>query len=488
MHDVVLSNGLLDERFSASVYSVPIGIPVPQFATSSKIADMLIPFFDKNPTIDDLRSSKAVRCFKITAALGAILARVPLVRLSTDFFPHIQPLGIAFAACNIVSFSSFLTWSSKDMADQVFYGLKTREVRANQACHNCKTITFIVISVLAGLASQVPYLFLAYNYNQDKPWMVFLGALDIMPPVYSIYLLLNQTFKKTSCSYTNQKIVKIRQYLIQKLDTRLQEIIDGKIDLRESELMINPEMSFEDSLNYFFQDLLHNPSDIEEKNLCVHWTKVKTAQFIGFFLIAMQLFWTGYLSYLGANQITSNKIGLGIIFCCVIISNLALTRFVMISSMYKIIQSTTFYCIRDRSYNYISERLRPSLSFFLTTLAVLIASASFIPALTLSSDFLNPSYYPYDAIFYGAALTIMNIFPLKSLANTGICFMLNRFGSEDEKKAIKIYDLYKSVKRILANSSYDSLGKFLLKLSEQPSIAEVLQKFDVNQEELASFR
>jgi hypothetical protein len=71
---------------------------------------------------------------------------------------------------------------------------------------------------------------------------------------------------------------------------------------------------------------------------------MKVAQVLGAVLICTQLFWTGYLSYQGVDQFTNNNIELGLIFSYVIICNLALTRFVMINSLYKMMNAITHLC------------------------------------------------------------------------------------------------------------------------------------------------
>jgi hypothetical protein len=478
----------LDGKSQGSLYSIPLGYPIPNFSTQSKIYDLLIPFFQNEPVKDDLRSSRVVRCLKISTSIGAVLARIPLIPLSLNFEQEVKGVGITCAVFNMISFSSYLAWSSKDMIDHVFYGLKTLENGSIKSCDRCKTIGFIALSLISGLASQVPYLFLAYKYNPENKGMVFLSALDVIPPVYSIYLLLHQTFKKSICSHAAQKILRAKKFLLERLDLRLQEIIDGKIDTSEFELMLNSEMSIQDSMNYFFQDLISDPLDAGHINPCIHFSKLKAAQFLGFFLIVTQLFWTGFLSYQGVNQLTSNKAALSVIFIYVIISNLALTRFVMVGSIYKVINSMTFYCMRDRSYNYISERLKPRLSFFLSAFVLAMASASFVPALTLSYDFLDQRFFLYSAIPYGLALITMNYLPLKNLVNTSICYGINRFGTEDEKKEVKIYDHYKSVKKIIENSSYESLGLLMLKMSELPIFVQIMNRFSISLDELLALK
>lgn len=474
------------DSLSNSLHTVSMGTPVPAFETRSKIYDLLLPFFQLNQIRDDLRSSKLVKAFKILTSCGAIVARIPLLPLSLNFHPEIKGLGQAVACCNMVSFSSFLMWSSKDMIDHVFYALKTSEHKQTKSLERCRQIAIIALSSLSGLASQLPYIFLAWKYNPSNKAMVVLSGFDVIPPVYSLYLTMNHMFSKYACSYTTQKVLKVKKYLLERLDMKMKQIINGKFLGSEFDIMLSREMSTLDSFNYFFSDLTQDSIEFEPENLRAEFIQYKIAQAIGTVLICAQLFWTGYLSYQGVDQLTSNKIELGFIFTYVIICNLALTRFVLIGSIYKLISSASYCLSNQRSYNYIAERLMPKTTLALRALVLIIASASFIPAVTLSNDFLDQNYTMLSFIPYGLALVFMNYLPLKNLVNTSVCYGLNHFGSIENKKEIKVYDHYKSVSRIIENSTPESLGIFLFKLSEQPAFSRILEKFDLSSYELST--
>lgn len=474
-----------DPELLERIYGIELGnAPIPNFLSSSKVFNLLVPFFQNRPVVDDLKASKAVRFFKITALIGAVLARIPLIPLSINIDARLKGLGTTCVIFNIVAFSSFLAWSSNHLIDQVFYSLKTLEPQKNRSCQKCRTITLIVVSLLSGLASQVPYLFLADKYNPDNKRLLVVTAFDIIPPVYSIYLSLNEVFKKSTNSHILQKVLKIKKYLLSRLDIRLQEIINGKILVSRYDNLLQSEQSYQDTMNAFFQELVNEQIDIPSLNPCMNWTKWKIAQILGAFLIATQLFWTGYLSFQGVNKITSNPIAIGITFIYVVICNLALTRLIMIGSVYKMINSLGFYCNQDCSYNYISERLRPNLGLFLSCLVFIVSLAALAPAFTLSFDFLNPQYSIYSTMAYGLSLAAMNGLTLKNLVDTSICHLLSQLGTDEEKKELKMYAHYKGVRKIIQNSSLDSLAIFLHKMSDDQVFIQILNRYSLSVEDL----
>jgi hypothetical protein len=126
----------------------------------------------------------------------------------------------------------------------------------------------------------------------------------------------------------------------------------------------------------------------------------------------------------------------------------------------------------------------PKTSAILRLFVLVVASASFIPAITLSEDFLDKNFRMLSYIPFGIALFFMNYLPLKNMVNTTVCYGIDRFGSLEQKKELKIYDQYKSLKRIIENSTPESLGIFLLKMSEQPTFLRILEKFELTQHEL----
>lgn len=463
-------------------------ISLSHFSSPSEIYNFLTPFFQKRAVISDLKSSNAIFFLKVAGIVGAVLARLPLIPLSLDLNSRLKGSGTVSAVFNIIAFSSFLAWSSIHLIDRLVYTLKTLEPEKSKSCQKCKVITVTAISILSGTASQLPYLFLAYKYNPSNKGMLSVTVFDIIPPIYSTSLLINQFLKKSTNSHTLQKIEKIKKYILFRLNVRLQEIINGKMPMNRYETLLESNPTYQDSVNDFFRDLTNELLDQPSLNPCIDWTKLKTAQFFGSILITIQLFWTGYLSFQGANQITSNQVGLGIIFVYVAICNLALTRLVMISSLYKMINSLTFFCNQDRGYDYISQRLWPNLSIFLSLFISIIALGSFAPAFTISSDFLNPEYVVYSTIGYGLSLAVMNVLTLNSLADTSMCYILKKLGSEEQQKEITRYEHYKSTKTIIENSSVDSLARFFFKMSDDPVFMQIMSKFNLEVDELATAR
>jgi hypothetical protein len=468
-----------------SLTTITLGTPVPAFETKSKVYELIVPFFENKPFSDDLRSSKLVKCAKTLSTAGAIFARVPLLPLSLNFNPEIKGFGTTIACFNMISYSSFLMWSSKDMIDHVFYSLKTSEHRQIKGHELCRKISVLTLSVISGLASQVPYFFLAWKYNPNNKFMIALSAFDLIPPVYSLYLLLNHTFSKYVCSVATGKILKVKKYFLERLEIKLQEVINGSHLDSEEDNELNGDITTVDKMNHFFLELMHDPVDYELEDPVLKFFNMKTSQILGTVLVCTQLFWTGYLSYLGVNQFTNNDIELGLIFSYVIISNLALTRFVMINSLYKMLNAITRLCSKKSSYNYISERLMPKTTAILRLFVLIIASASFIPAITLSEDFIDKKYSMLSYIPFGIALAFMNYLPLKNMVNTAVCYGIGYFGTSEQKKELKIYDKYKSLKRIIENSTPESLGVFLLKVSEESTFTRILERFELSSYDLS---
>jgi hypothetical protein len=246
-----------------SLTTITLGTAIPAFDTKSKVYDLMVPFFENKPRADDLRTSKMVKASKIISTTGAFLARVPLLPLSLNFKPEIKGLGLAIACLNMASFSSFLMWSSKDMIDHVFYSLKTSEHHQIKEHELCRKISVLVLSVISGLASQAPYFFLAWKYNPNNKYMIALSGLDVMPPIYSLYLLFNHTFSKYVCSVASGKILKVKQYFLERLDLRLADIINGNHYENELDFELNGDLTTLDKISHFFLELMHDPLDYE---------------------------------------------------------------------------------------------------------------------------------------------------------------------------------------------------------------------------------
>lgn len=459
-----------------------IATPIDTSKTPSKVYDLWTSLLEKNP-IEPISKSKSLLGLQILVYTGALLARIPLIPLSLNFHPEIKGLGTTIACINVIAFSSFLTRSSQDIIRHLFYAVKSSEHKQTKSYELCRQLSILTLSIFSGLLAQTPYLFLGWNYNDHNKAMLVLSGFDVIPPIYSLNLSFDRFLNKYACSYTIKKIKKVQKELIEKLQIKLQNIVDDTLPGKD--LILIPGASADINLNYFVSNLTQDPFELSSKNPASHFTKLKIAQLIGSILLISQLFWTALLSYQGIKQFNPTDIQLGFVFAYVIICNLALTKLALTSSVYNMLNSIENFCFRKKTYTHISERLMPWTSLLLRIFVIVMASASFAPAVVLTKDFIPANYQILSFVPYGSALFFMNYLPLKHLLDALICFGVGKIGSLKEKEDLKIYTIYKGVLNLIENSSIESLGIFLYKLSNQPAIDSIMKKHDLSVHELS---
>jgi hypothetical protein len=480
-------DGYLVSPGASDLYTIASEVPLVRIP--SKIHDCIVQHLTLQTSPSKVTHNCKMIALKTILSLGGILGRVPLIPLSSEFHKEIPGLGIVFAASNFVAFSSYLVWSSIKMIDQMSLTMAISEHVQTKSYERCRKITSLAFSVINGIFAQVPYFFLSWQYNAHKPYMITFNALDIVPPIYSLNLILTRQFTAQAYSVNEKKILDFKKYLLDKINEKLIALRDGDgrsviqtfIDIESISDPSDRVISFFDSMTSEYT------VRVIEENPCVLDFKYASAKLIGLLLMSVQLFWAAFLSYKGTSLVTTNTTLIGLVSLYVVVCNIALTRFVLIKSTYQLINATQKLCVKDRSYNYLCERLFPKTSAVARIISLCLVMTAFIPALTLSNDFIPEAFVLPSTVLYGIGFALMNYLPVRDLLDVACRLVVKRLGNADDRTCLRTYEQVESVKRIIENSSAESLAIFLLKTEGYPGISLAMHRFDLNIESLQSF-
>jgi hypothetical protein len=471
------------QEMGLSTLSLPLNVP------SSKINNYILEYLSQVSYKCSIKQSLKARCIKVIFCLGGILGRVPLVPISSSFQSQNPPAAWIAAISNFIAFSSFIVWSTIKMVDNTALSLSTTEQEQSITFDRCRKLSILAFNTLNGFMAQIPSLYLSWNYNPGHAFMVGFNALDIVPPVYSLNIMLSEKLSNVAFSQNQKKLVDLKKDLISKIETKMKALAQGNnlsfVDaIRNLVLIEVPELKIG-----HFLELIYSESsvDLVEDNPCVQDFKASVAQLIGYLLLSVQVFWSAFLTYKGVGLVTDNTGLNGFICLYVVICNIALTRFVLVKSTYLMVNSLKVPCKKQTHYSYICDRIAPLSGIVAKVVCIFLASCSFIHAAKLSQDFLPEAFVAPSAMTYGLGLAVMNYLPLRELSHGLTVRLIERFGSEVQQGQIEAYTKLSDIKKLIESSSVDSLAFFLLKNQFQTMVEHMLHKHGLDHSALSSF-
>lgn len=469
---------------------ITIAQEVPRSQTCSKVHDLIL----EHLTMDTVQStsvicSKTARFFKCSLSLGVLVGRVTLVPVSLKFFPSQDALGIAVASGNFAAFGSYYVWSCLNMVDEIALSLKSDETYQTKSCEKLRKILTISFNIINGAAAQLPFFYLSWNYNRQAHWLLSFNAFDVVVPIYSMHLLFKKNIVNAAYSPAGKKVLEFKKKLIEKIDSKLQALIQAPSPsitrlFTDMDQIVDPL----DKVGRFFDMLFsEQPDEIFSDNPFITDVRQKTANLIGLLLLYVQIFWCGYLCYLGMSEWTSQPELTGFACIYVIVANIALLRFVMIRSSNQLINATHRLLFTRKPYSYINERIFPKTSLIVRLAALALAACAAVPASVMSEDFMPKALILPSTITYGISLGLLNYLPTRDLLDKVSTKFLNPLANDQEKIELKVHKQLSSIKKIIQNTSPESLALFLLKNEEHPFLSYMLSRFDFTIDDLMCF-
>lgn len=456
----------------------------------SKIHHYILDYLNRPENKCPITGSWKPRVLKVIFSIGGILAKVPLVPIAFSFSSQNTKLAYFGASLNFIAFSSLGIWSSKKMIEDVFLSLKTTEPHLSTSYDRCRKISLFAFNVLNALGAQIPYLYLSWYYNDNKPYMLGFNVLDIAIPIYSLNLMMTRKLSNLAFSTHQKKIGLLKHEMLAKLDNKIKalnqtdcpDFIEAFSHLQESE---HDDVKMGRFLDLVLTDDL---VPLDTCNPCLDDLKLSSAKVIGLLLLSVQVFWNAFLTYKAVSHVTQDPTLNGLACLYVVICHIALVRFVLIKSTYQCLNGLTLPCQRsNRTYNYISDRLAPGSSLVTKAVLLFICSASFIQALKLSYDFLPESFSVPSAMTYGLGLALMNYLPMRDLMSELSSHLIFRFGNQSQKTQAKVHRSLSLIKKLFEHTSLDSFAIFLLNNQEKPMVGYLMTKHQVSLEDLKAF-
>lgn len=483
---------LLTHSLSTSIYRDEI-----QNATSaiqltipdSKINDYLFYYLSNDPSKCPITNKISMRALKTLLSLGGILGKVPLIPVTFSYEAENKSLAFLGSGLNFVAFSCTAIWTTLKMVDKTLFSLNTTEHKQSKSYDRCRKMCLLAFNVFNGFTAQIPSLFLTWNYNQDKPYMLGFNVLDITYPAYSLNVLMASKVANFAVSRRQKKIADLKKEFMEKLENKIKAISKQECpDLIEAFEQMDyfsiPELKMNRFLELIQSDHLTGE---DTSNPCIEGMKKGTAELLSYLLLSMQVFWNGFLTYKAMELRTDSSFFIGSVCLYVVICNIALNKLLLVKSTYRLINSLPLECKKTKTNYYICDRLSPISSIVSKLFILFIASASFMQAAKLSTDFIPEAFAFPSTVTYGLGLALMHYTPLRTFAHSASLKLVERFGNQSQKAQIRVYKTLTSIKKVLESTSLDSFAIFLLKNEMHNMTQYFMHKHEINHDDLTEF-
>jgi hypothetical protein len=465
-----------------STVSVHLEVP------DSKLHTSLLSYLSNESSKCPITETLSAKAIKVLFSLGGILGKVPLIPVTFSYELENRSLAFLGSSLNFIAFSTQATWAACKMVDKTLYSLKSVEHKQSKSFDRCRKICLLAFNIFNGFTAQIPSLFLTWNYNQDKPYMLGFNALDIAYPAYSLNIMMAGKVSNFAVTARQKKIANLKKDFIEKIESKIKALSrqDCPALIEAFEQMrayVIPDLTMNRFLEVLQSEHLigedpHNP--------CVEGIKKSASEIISYLLLSVQVFWNAYLTYKATSLKIDNQAFNGAVCLYVVICNIALSRLLLVNATYRLMNSFPG-SFRNKSNYFIADRLSP-LSSVITKLVILfIASASFMQAAKLSEDFLPSAFVFPSTVTYGLGMAFMHYMPLRSFAHSLTTKLITRFGNDYQKDSLKTHKTLISIKQVFENTSLDSFAIFLLKNELHNMTAYYLHKHEITHDDLTEF-
>lgn len=148
-------------------------------------------------------SSCALKIARYSSQLSAIglalCARIPAIPISRKAGGSFAPFGWTLATVNIISYGSLIAWSFLKIIEEKTRAKTPEEKELKSTLKPHTKAAILTASVFLGVFSQIPFGYMAYEYNNNSWLMAGTILLGDSPfPIYSLILSFEKTIRMQS--------------------------------------------------------------------------------------------------------------------------------------------------------------------------------------------------------------------------------------------------------------------------------------------------
>lgn len=435
--------------------------------------------------------------------LGIFLSfggRVPYIEVNLEIAGNNLPYGIILAAATVISFGFLVAGSTEYLIHQFLSPTTLVEAKLKESkLSRRKKISFIIVALIAGFVTQVPFALLAYEYNKESsinpkkilaPVMIYL--IDTWVFVESAYKALEGFDARQAMGEKDTALWKVKNALTQKL--RINKALWNQYSLTNNTpslqgAMLNgstaslldeykslsteqdPKKTFQKASEFFFKQ-----KELPQKL----FLEKRWDSFVYYFGVVCGMSNTAflaYISYLGPRVVKSlnseEALSLGLFFALVYIGVSCTLNFSFIPTGASSI-NTLFKDVLSRKYKpTISDQTLPKVSIITKTSLVVCAIFSYGLSQKIVKDYniLSLVGLPPQNAFMNSLMTPSAVFlvfmPIILLSDSWLLSLAAQAGGKDVKKMANFLGKVELFEETLSMCSPLEIGKMLNYLPEK---------------------
>lgn len=426
-----------------------------------------------NETFSNEKVVEASKCTKITrialksfTPCVAFFGRFPFAAICFKLGGH-NYKGWALAAGNIASYTALISWALYNMVDDTMSTKSDTEKKLLRSSY-CGTAAKITASFIIGTTAQLPFAYLAYQYNDKKIYMpILIIATDTIIPAYSSYLSMKQFSNVRGYVAFEKDLKLIRESVLQllkgakdavlKLDDKSKLIVDKlKNVIEESGID-----KFEQVLNILRQEIAvkHKVQDG-----CVKSTLIKVYQVGLLCMLAGDMVAIGCIGYRGWNAIDGNHNwpqAYGVGAAISVLANLYLFGMCIEETGNNILKLITGKYERT-----IVDRTLPVSSIVVKSLGCVTACLSWGPSVQVAKDYFDGEFSYWQQVTMSGATILLVLTAILDMLDAALEVMVQFSGNQQVIDAIACVDKLDKMIKIIEQAKPEDVQAFVNVISD----------------------
>ena len=416
----------------------------------------------------------ARRVLQGTSVVAGFGGRIPFIEINLQLGGDNRFYGALLAYGNCVSLGYLVAYSLLEIVNEQM-SPKLEEERVLQESRTGPILkkVFLVSSIVLGFASQVPFAYIAYTYNEPStlnpdglvmPAITF--AIDSWVSVYSSYMGMKLLREQQSLDEFEKEIVKVRGSMVGLLqgnvDLLTQVDNDQRTEFVGAFRRIQQIDSAPDRVQALYTLFSRRIMDITDNPSRLTTTFGYTAQAYGFLCGLCNIGTLAYIGWLGMDQLAGN---LG--------ANVTVTTAYVAAALY--LNSTAipntakslFYLFKQVfTCTYkptLSDILTPKLSFAVKALGLATAALSYGPSIELSEDYYGEHEWLKASmeVTLSCAVIFLTTTAVLAINDQVLEYKVEKLGTEEEKAIVEVHHKMKELSATLAGSPLLEFARFL---------------------------
>lgn len=405
----------------------------------------------------------------IFAAGLALCARIPAIPISRKAGGEFAPFGWTLAMVNIISYGSLISWSFLKVIEEKTRAKTEEEKELKSTFSPQIQVAILATSVFLGVFSQIPFGYMAYEYNNSSWLMAGTILLGDSPfPIYSLTLSFEKTIRKKSLlkiKKTDPKFLENRSNLLKTtkyFKKSLPERFLQKIGSDRALLVLNQGMK--------------RKRPIWQKGARGFTKGVGVIATFGRLLMFSALAYEGASLISGGTKQNPNGVG-GEVFACsiallVALSNVYLLKTVILKSSVKNVQLGIDLLTKNYQPT-LGDAMRTKLYRALQISSLILVALSFSTPYQVSKDTFEHSVFhnkkiaglePFVVATSTYSVLSMVSYSLRYFIDEAINKYVKLRGTEIEQEYSLFQEKISKIEKLIEGSTYEEVQSFLRNL------------------------